>query len=99
MLRTASSWIVRSSLRGAVPLVALVLVSAPSDEVFAQGKNRKAEEKPTKNWSVPWFLTLVCFGGLVAPVCVAAKRQWDLPFHLEELEEEKKREREKQRKK
>lgn len=99
MSRRASRSIKFRVLRPVAALLVVASVAFASESARAQGKGKKVEEPPTKNWSIPWFLTLVCFAGLIAPVCVAARRQWDLPFHLDQMEEEKQREREKAKKK
>lgn len=63
-------------------------------DAFGQNKGKKIEEEPaTRNWSMGWAVTLLAMGLVIAPVCMAAKRQWDLPFQLDEMEEEKQKER------
>jgi hypothetical protein len=72
----------------AVAVAAAMLLTATA--AFAQNSavNKKdpQEEKGAKNYSIPWIATLLGLAAIVAPVAMATRRKWDMPFENDEDE-------------
>ena len=70
----------------AVIVTIAVLLTATT--TFAQAEKRgDPAEKKSKNYSIPWVVTVLCLAGLVVPVAMATQRKWEMPFEDDDEDE------------
>jgi hypothetical protein len=62
----------------AVVATAAVLLTATVS--FAQAAKKEEPAPKSKNYSIPWVVTVLCLAGLVVPVAMATQRKWEMPF-------------------
>jgi hypothetical protein len=73
-----------SKLRRLAAVVATAVVLLSTTTSFAQAAKKEEPEKKTKNYSIPWVVTVLCLAGLVVPVAMATQRKWEMPFEDDE---------------
>jgi len=69
----------------AVVAAAAVLLTA--NVSFAQAGKKEEPAPKSKNYSIPWVVTVLCLAGLVVPVAMATQRKWEMPFEDDDEDE------------
>ena len=65
-------------------VIVTVAVLLTAGTALAQAEKKEPAEKKSKNYSIPWVVTVLCLAGLVVPVAMATQRKWEMPFEDDE---------------
>jgi phosphate/sulfate permease len=69
-----------TTVRRLIAVVATTAVLFSASAALAQSdKKDDAAEKKSKNYSIPWVITLLSLAIFAAPVAIATQRKWEVP--------------------
>jgi hypothetical protein len=76
-------------LRRLPAAVAVAIVLTATTITFAQAEPTAARKdgpppSATKNYSIPWVATMLGLAAIIAPVAIATRRKWEMPFPEDE---------------